>query len=134
MTRHRLRMIALQSLFAWEFSHAETEELFKFEWLAHNDILTEGDKAFVVSTVMGTIENCDQIDNIIKNHLEGWEFSRVCKTDIAILRLSIYTLLFQKDMDKRIVINEAIMLAKEFSPGASYKYVNAVLHRVSSGE
>ncbi|MBQ5781471.1 MAG: N utilization substance protein B, partial [Spirochaetaceae bacterium] len=60
--------------------------------------------------------------------------SRVCKTDIAILRLSIYTLLFQKDMDKRIVINEAIMLAKEFSPNASYKYVNAVLDKVSSGE
>ncbi|MBQ5780466.1 MAG: hypothetical protein IIW10_00770, partial [Spirochaetaceae bacterium] len=59
-------MIALQSLFAWEFSHTETEEIFKFEWLARNDVLSESDKAFIVSTVMGTIENCAKIDDIIK--------------------------------------------------------------------
>lgn len=134
MTRHRLRMIAVQSLFAWEFSPMETDELFKFEWLSQKDVMSEADKAFVIATVKGTIENCSQIDKIIQDHLEGWEFSRVCRTNIAILRLSIYTLLFQKNIDKKIVINEAILLAKEFSPDASYKYVNAVLDKVSVGE
>ena len=82
------------------------------------------------STFSGTIENITQIDELIKNHLSNWEFDRVNRVSVAILRMSVYSLLFMKDIEPSIVIDEAIDIAKNFGPDDSYKFVNAILDNI----
>jgi N utilization substance protein B len=67
---------------------------------------------------------------VIRSHLIHWDFDRVNKVDLSILRLSVYTLLFQHDVHPTIVIDEAVDIAKQFSLDESYKFINAVLDNV----
>jgi N utilization substance protein B len=64
--------------------------------------------------------------------LEHWDLDRVSKVELAVLRLSTFCLLYQKDLDSAVVIDEAIEITKEFTAeGAdSYKFVNGVLDAV----
>ena len=80
--------------------------------------------------VLGTIENIEEIDKCIQDNLKNWVLERVNSVDKAILRLSAYSLLYQKDIPSAVVIDEAINLAKDFGTDDSYKFVNAVLDSI----
>ena len=92
--------------------------------------LDEEGVAFSRMLIAGTIENIAAIDEKIKSHLTNWDFSRVNKVTIAILRMSVYSLMFTKDIDSSIVIDEAIDIAKNYGPDDSYKFVNAILDNI----
>ncbi|GMO42802.1 MAG: transcription antitermination factor NusB [Treponemataceae bacterium] len=136
MKRREGRILAFQALFAWEMSRADPALLAEFWWrdaqtnAEFNDEAREDDCAFPRLLFLGTLEHIDEIDAVIRAHLVGWEFARVNKVDLALLRLSVYTLLFQRDVHPTIVINEAVDIAKEFSMDESYKFVNAMLDTV----
>ena len=76
------------------------------------------------------IENHEKIDELIKSHLSGWDFNRVNRVSLAILRMSVYSLLFQKDVPATIVIDEAIDIAKDYGQDDSFKFINAVLDNI----
>ncbi|MBR5866661.1 MAG: transcription antitermination factor NusB, partial [Spirochaetaceae bacterium] len=81
--------------------------------------------------VAGTIEHIAEIDALIKKHLDSWDFERINKVDLAVLRISVYPLLYQSDdIHPSIIINEAIDISKEYGPGDTYKFVNAVLDNI----
>ena len=80
--------------------------------------------------VSGTIENIKIIDDTISKHLENWDFSRVKKVDLAVLRISVYALIFQNDTAPSIIINEAISISKEYGTDDSYRFVNGVLDAI----
>jgi N utilization substance protein B len=80
--------------------------------------------------IAGTLENIAAVDAMIKRHLQNWDFSRLNRVDLAILRMSVYTLMFQKDMAPSIVINEAIGISKEFGADDSYRFINGVLDSI----
>ena len=61
---------------------------------------------------------------MIKKHLINWDFERLNKVDLAVLRISTYPLMFQKDLHPSIVIDEAIDIVKEFGSEDSFKFVN----------
>lgn len=82
--------------------------------------------------VLGTIENITEIDKAIQANLDNWVIERLNSVDKAILRLSVYSLLYQKDTPPPIVIDEAINLAKGFGTDDSYKFVNAVLDSIKN--
>ena len=82
--------------------------------------------------VLGTIENISEIDKKIAENLDNWVIERLNSVDKAILRLSVYSLLYQKDTPAPIVIDEAINLAKDFGTDDSYKFVNAVLDSIKN--
>ncbi|MDE6774541.1 MAG: N utilization substance protein B, partial [Treponemataceae bacterium] len=63
-------------------------------------------------------------------HLSGWEFDRVNKVSLAILRMSVYALLYQRDVPASIVIDEAVSIAKDYGQDDSYKFINAVLDNI----
>ena len=72
-----------------------------------------------------------EIDALIKKHLDSWDFERINKVDLAVLRISVYPLLYQSDdIHPSIIINEAIDISKEYGPGDTYKFVNAVLDNI----
>ncbi len=132
MARRKGRIIAFQALYSWDVSGMELEDLLKFEWVSPEtkERMDEESDAFTRLLISGTIENCGEIDEVIKKHLINWDFERLNKVDLAILRISVYSLLFQKDIHPTIIIDEAIDISKEFGTDESYKFVNAVLDNV----
>jgi len=77
-----------------------------------------------------TWENLEQCDKLIGASTIKWELSRLSIVDKSILRLAVYQLKFCHDIPPRVVINEAIELAKKFSPDKSPSFVNGVLDAV----
>ena len=78
----------------------------------------------------GTWENLAQCDELIADSTIKWQISRLSLVDKGILRLSVYQLRFCPDIPPRVVINEAIELAKKFSSDKSPSFVNGVLDAV----
>ncbi|TCW60347.1 transcription antitermination factor NusB [Treponema sp. J25] len=131
-SRHKARILAFQALYSWDVSRVPLEDLLDFPWLEEEQQhkLDEGVAAFARLLIQGTLENIEAIDATIKAHLKNWDFSRVNKVDLAILRISTYALMFQKEMAPSIIIDEAIDLSREFGTDESYKFVNGVLDSI----
>ncbi|MBO4508476.1 MAG: transcription antitermination factor NusB [Spirochaetaceae bacterium] len=132
MARRKGRIIAFQALYSWDVSGMELDDLLKFEWVSDEtkERMDDESDAFTRLLISGTIENCAEIDEVIKKHLINWEFGRLNKVDLAILRISVYSLLYQKDIHPTIIIDEAVDISKDFGTDDSYKFVNAVLDNV----
>jgi N utilization substance protein B len=79
---------------------------------------------------VGTIENIGPVDEMIRRHLKNWDFSRLNRVDLAVLRMSVYTLMYQGDVPPSIVIDEALGISKEFGTDDSFRFVNGVLDSV----
>jgi len=132
-SRRKGRILAFQALYFWESSnHAPIEELTGFSWLEEEKIasLDEGIAAFSRALIAGAIENIDDIDAMIKEHLENWDITRLGRVDLAVLRMSVYTLMYQDEIAPSIVIDEAIGICREFGTDDSYKFINGVLDSI----
>ncbi|UTD12413.1 transcription antitermination factor NusB [Treponema denticola] len=133
--RRRGRILAFQALVAWDMGVSVLDDLLTFSWQQTEKLESElePDKyLFPKMMVLGTIENITEIDKIIQENLDNWVMDRLNSVDKAILRLSVYSLLYQKDTPPPIVIDEAINLAKDFGTDDSYKFVNAVLDSIKN--
>ncbi len=91
--------------------------------------LNEVENDFVNEVVYGVITNQLEIDNIANKHLKGWTIDRLGLPDQAILRMSIYELLYL-NTPEIVVINEAIELAKLYSDDSVRKMINATLDSI----
>ena len=80
--------------------------------------------------IQGALENLPQIDEVIKGQLENWDFSRLNKVDLALLRMSVYCLLHQQDIPPTVTIDEAVDISKTYGTADSYRFVNGVLDGV----
>lgn len=131
-SRRKARIVAFQALYAWDASSMDFDELLSFSWLGEDSAASTDEelKTFAGLIVSGTIENIDTIDSDIKKHLEHWAFERLKKVDLAILRVSVYSLIFQTDIPAQITIDEAIEIAKEYGAEDSYRFINGVLDAV----
>jgi len=134
-SRRKGRILAFQSLYYWDTlsdSSVPVEDVANFEWLEEEkrNKLDEGILVFSKILITGTIENITRIDDIIKQHLENWDISRVNRVDLAILRISIYSLMFQEEISPSIVIDEAIGISREYGTDNSYRFVNGVLDSI----
>ena len=130
-TMHRARVLAFQIIYSWDFEKkSDPELLFSSVKELSPDEFDAASEAYVKLTVCGTLENIQTVDSAIKSHIKNWNFDRISRIDLAILRLSVYGLLFQKDTDGKIIINEAVKLAQEFGGDDSYRFVNGVLDAI----
>ncbi|MBO7174409.1 MAG: transcription antitermination factor NusB [Treponema sp.] len=142
MARRKGRILAFQALFSWDMGNKDVASLMDFPWVhAFGQEGSQGDaeeapvqpnesETFARLLVAGTIEHIEEIDALIRKHLDSWEFQRINKVDLAILRISVYPLLYQKDLHPSIVINEAVDISKEYGSDDSFKFVNAVLDNI----
>lgn len=130
--RRKGRILAFQALYAWDVSRLSLEALLDFGWVEDDKRERLGDEglAFPRLIIAGTIDHIEEIDAQIKAHLTNWDFDRLNKVDLAILRMSAYSLLFQRDLHPTIVIDEAIDISKEFGSDDSFRFVNAVLDSI----
>jgi len=137
-SRRKSRILAFQALYSWESNRVPVEELTTFAWLDEKKLMSldEGMAVFSRMLIAGAIENIKIIDETIKKHLQNWDITRLNRVDLAILRMSVYTLMFQRDISPSIVIDEAIGICLEYGTDDSYKFINGVLDsiRITLGE
>lgn len=86
-------------------------------------------KQIIEKQVFDFVNKIDQIDLKIEQNSDSWGISRIDKVDLAILRLAIYEICFD-DVPTKVAINEAVLLAKEYSSEKSYRFINAVLAKI----
>lgn len=146
MSRRKSRILAFQALFSWEASESTLEDLLTFSWTyKDSDVLEESpvleseaakdEKLFASLLVSGTIDRITEIDQLITEHLsDNWSIDRINKVALAILRIAIYELKFQPDSVAKIVIDEAVNIAKQFGADDSYKFINAILDKLGNNE
>lgn len=89
----------------------------------------EVDEAFryAKSLVTGTLEHREEIDDLIRAQADNWRLERMPAVDRNILRLAIFEMLYERDVPKLVVVDEAIELAKRFGSEQSGRFVNGLL-------
>ncbi len=133
MSRRKSRIVAFQGLYSWDVGGQSEKDVMELSWIKKDDDtepLNDEDSAFARMLIAGSIENIGTVDEKIKAHLKNWSFERLNKVTLAILRMSVYSLLYTKDITSSIVIDEAVDIAKNYGPDDSYKFVNAVLDNI----
>ncbi|MFC5467881.1 transcription antitermination factor NusB [Cohnella suwonensis] len=138
MKRRIAREIAVQSLYQIEMNGVTCEEAVNIvmdEARHDNEIGTDVAElkhvdAFTRELVQGVTDNREQIDQKLVVYLTGWQVDRLSRVDRQILRLAAYEMMFRADVPPKVVINEAIELAKHFGLDENGKFVNGVLGRM----
>lgn len=138
MSRREERIIAFQAVYSWDVNKVPLDELLKFSWTKKDSEKesqekddSNDEKLFASLIVTGTINNIEKIDELIVSHLnEKWSKDRINKVALAILRTSIYEIKFQEGSNPKIVIDEAINIAKQYGAEDSFKFINAVLDKI----
>ncbi|MCY7730074.1 transcription antitermination factor NusB, partial [Bacillus safensis] len=121
MKRRTAREKALQTLFQIDVSNIDPKEA-----ITHALDEQESDP-FFEELVFGVLEQKDKLDDMISQHLVNWKLDRIANVDRAILRLSVYEMVYQEDIPVSVSMNEAIELAKLFGDDKAPKFVNGVL-------
>lgn len=146
MSRRKGRILAFQALYSWDVSKSSIDDILNFSWLEKDSGLAgekqneeaveisdaaKDERTFASLIIAGTIDHVDEIDVLIKDHLSSsWTLDRINKVSLAILRTSIYEMKYQSEAQAKIVIDEAVNIAREFGPDDSYKFINAVLDKI----
>lgn len=125
MKRRDTRQIILQLLFQMDFTKIEPDEAIDY-MLEEHEINGE-ELSFIKEIVYGTNGNVKNLDEQIIKYTKGWTIDRLPNIDRSILRMSTYELLYKKDTPVKVVLNEAIELAKLFGSDDSPKFINGVL-------
>jgi N utilization substance protein B len=80
------------------------------------------------------IQNKEKLNNIIKKYAQKFPVENLARVDLSILYLAIYELVFEKKTPPKVIINEAVEIAKELGGEKSYAFVNGVLGKVYINE
>jgi N utilization substance protein B len=130
--RHLGRIVALQTLYEYEFrvdsedQSVDIQEILKRNLDRYETAID--DTKFVETLVEGVIENQKAIDDQLRPIAPDWPIEQIARVDRNILRIGVYELLHQGDIvPPKVVINEAVELAKAFGSDNSSKFVNGVL-------
>ena len=129
-TRTELREKIMIILYQIDFYKKEKLEFDVKKVIKEN---LEIENEFVNSIVYGVLEKEKEIDEIIGKYIKNWDLDRLGKTDKAILRLSVYELLYY-DTPKIVCINEAIEFSKKYSDEKVVKLINAILDNILDNE
>ncbi|MNH74785.1 hypothetical protein D3C87_267550 [compost metagenome] len=137
MKRRLAREIAVQSLYQMEMNDVEANEavtMLLSEAGGENESEVElsdmGTPEFVLELVNGVWEKKSEIDVLLGDYLKGWQISRLSRVDRQVLRLAAYEMIYRDDAPAKVVVNEAIELAKHFGTTESGKFVNGVLGKM----
>lgn len=92
------------------------------------------DREYIIKILNAVNENKTSIDSKIEEFLKGWKLSRISKVNLSILRLAISEMLYIDDVPKKVAINEALDVAKEYSDEKSVAFINGILDNIYKEE
>lgn len=129
--RHLGRIVALQTLYEQDFRRECDDKTFSLKEALARSISrykdTIDDTDFINNLVNGVDSNQVKLDDIIRPAAPQWPIEQIARIDRVILRIGTYELLISEDAPPKVVINEAVELAKAFGGDNSSKFINGVL-------
>ena len=126
--RRRARECTVQALYSWAVS-GNTAEQVELAFVLDQD-MDRVDKPYFRKLFRQTVENIETVDFSISPYID-LAFDELDPIETAILRLAVYELRFELDVPYKVVINEAIEVAKVFGADESHKYINGVLDKIA---
>jgi len=131
--RHLGRIVAFQTLYEYDFrglkkSGLNPREIAERNLDQYHEIIEDRD--FVFGLVDGVLKHTSKIDKLIGPAAPEWPVEQIARVDKIVLRIAIFELKLSKDAPPKVVINEAVELAKSFGGENSSKFVNGVLGTV----
>lgn len=117
----------MQMLFQWDMSQQEFAKLEAKFW--RNAKAADKTRAFANRLFEGAAKEIAALDEIIARNCENWRFERLAAIDRAVLRLAIHEMK-AAETPAKVVLNEAVELAKKFSSEESGAFVNGILDSV----
>lgn len=132
MTRKEVRNHAFRILFQLKFFKVP-QVLEKIDLYWTNQEVSEGPhRDEIMEFVNGVTDNLTEIDKTINDFMKGWKTTRIPSADLAILRIAVYEML-HTDLSIKIIANEAVELAKEYSTDDSPAFINAIIGQIHKG-
>jgi N utilization substance protein B len=125
--RTKAREFAMQMLFQWDMSRQDAAKLEAKFWRAAK--AEDTTRTFANKLFEGASRDADALDALIVQHAKNWRLERMAIIDRAVLRLAIYELRAAETPHK-VIINEAVGLAKKFSSENAGSFVNGILDAV----
>ena len=128
--RRENRVAAMQYLYQWSVNPPVdlNDDLERFFYDRGKDLDRPATHfQFAEELVRGVLSELVAIDEVIKRYAKNWEFSRVARIDLAILRLAVYEMMFRRDIPPIVSINEAIDLSKTYSIPDAKRFINGIL-------
>ena len=132
-SRHRAREAALQMLYQWEVGRVSMYEVRQTFWTHGPDTgepLGAEQRGFATALADGVAGAVAETDPLIAEAAEHWRIERMNVMDRLILRLAIYEFLHQPETPAKVVINEALELARTFSGDESVRFINGILDAI----
>lgn len=127
MSRRTVRKKVVQALYELEFQPEAIERIIKKK----SKTFSSEDFVFFKQIMTGIQKERTAVDNVISKYLKsGWSIERISMLERSILRLAVYELLFQKEIPPKVIINEAVELAKQFGDSNSRRFINGVLGKL----
>lgn len=123
------RVAAMQYLYAWSLNRP-THLVDDLRYFFENQEQPREHYAFGEEIIHGVVANIEDIDGRIKGLAHNWEFDRIARIDLAILRVAMYEMIHRKDIPPVVSINEAIDLSKQFSNADAKRFINGILDRM----
>lgn len=127
--RKKARSLALQALYQWQLTENQPHHILA-QFLAHPDN-QDIDREYFKQLVSQAIAQVDEIDKVFSPFLDR-DITEVSPIELAILRLSSFELQRSLEIPYKIILNEAIELAKTFGAEDSFRYINGVLDKVAA--
>ena len=127
-SRNRCRDFALQFLYQAEFAGPHRPEALERFW--HHFQAEGAPPAYFKELVEGVASHLEELDVFIVRYSEHWRLERMTVVDRNLLRLAIYELLYQPKIPPKVVINEAVEMAKRYGSEGSGGFVNGILDQV----
>lgn len=127
-SRHKARQAAVQALYQWQLTEQEPGEIEGHFILGHE--VAEMDLEYFRNIVREVPMHLHELDDHITPHIKR-EIEEIDPVERAILRIGVYELEFHHEVPYKVVINEAVELAKTFGAEDGYKFINAVLDKVA---
>ena len=127
-SRSQCREWALQFLYQAEFAGPHRPEAVERFW--HHFQTEKAPPAYLLELVSGVTSHLEELDVFIVRFSEHWRLERMTIVDRNLLRLAIYELLYQPHIPVKVVINEAVEMAKRYGSEASGGFVNGILDQV----
>ena len=130
MTRRQIRENLYKMLFQVEFHDKESLRTQIEIYLEDLEKKKKKDKRELRDKFNELVENLEDIDAKIEEKANGWTINRIAKSELTILRLGVYELLYVEDVPNKVAINEAVELAKAYGADKASGFINGILASV----
>lgn len=139
MTRRNAREIAVHFIFELSFSNDRADQLLEefltpkaFARLGEEEPLyaefpNEKQRKYIEELVRGVDAHVPELDGYIERYAQGWRFSRIDRVAVAIMRASMYEILYMPDVPNSSSIDEAVEIAKGYENAEAVAFINGIL-------